>query len=229
MQKTDLNTEMETARETARESDLSDTAASIARIGREFYQRGWALGTSGNYSVVLNREPLRIAMSASSVDKSAMTADDILTVDGEGRRLGGAGKPSAETLLHLAVIRALGAASVLHTHSVWNTLVSDSYASDNGVAIEGYEMLKGLSGVTTHLHCEWLPIIENSQDASTLATSVSETLERFHASHGFLVLRHGLYTWGRDLSEARRHVEIFEFLLEVIGRRMMIDRRLVGG
>jgi methylthioribulose-1-phosphate dehydratase len=36
--------------------------------------------------------------------------------------------------------------------------------------------------------------------------------------HGFLVLRHGLYTWGRSVAEARRHVEIFEFLLEVLWR-----------
>jgi methylthioribulose-1-phosphate dehydratase len=32
------------------------------------------------------------------------------------------------------------------------------------------------------------------------------------------VQQHGLYTWGRDLNEARRHVEILEFLLEVTGR-----------
>ena len=29
--------------------------------------------------------------------------------------------------------------------------------------------------------------------------------------YGYLIRRHGLYTWGRDLEEARRHVEIFEF------------------
>ena len=33
-----------------------------------------------------------------------------------------------------------------------------------GIALEGYEMLKGLSGVTTHAHREWLPIVDNDQD-----------------------------------------------------------------
>jgi len=37
--------------------------------------------------------------------------------------------------------------------------------------------------------------------------------------HGFLIRRHGLYTWGRDLQEAKRQVEIFEFLFEVMGRK----------
>ena len=37
-------------------------------------------------------------------------------------------------------------------------------------------------------------------------------------AHGFLLSRHGLYTWGRDLAEARRHIEIHEFLFEVVAR-----------
>jgi ribulose-5-phosphate 4-epimerase/fuculose-1-phosphate aldolase len=33
-----------------------------------------------------------------------------------------------------------------------------------------------------------------------------------------------MYTWGADLEEARRQVEIFEFLFECIGRRIMLER-----
>jgi methylthioribulose-1-phosphate dehydratase len=41
-------------------------------------------------------------------------------------------------------------------------------------------------------------------------------------THGFLLRRHGLYAWGKDLDEARRHLEIFEFLFEVEGRRLSL-------
>jgi methylthioribulose-1-phosphate dehydratase len=34
---------------------------------------------------------------------------------------------------------------------------------------------------------------------------------------------HGLYTWGEDVAQARRHVEIFEFLLEVAGRKELAE------
>ena len=38
-----------------------------------------------------------------------------------------------------------------------------------------------------------------------------------HASgkplHGYLIDGHGIYAWGRDMPEARRHLEAFEFLL----------------
>ena len=97
-------------------------------------------------------------------------------------------------------------------------------AGDGGVAIEGYEMLKGLQGVSTHVHREWLPIIENSQDMLELADRIGETLREHKAAHGLLLRRHGLYSWGNDLPQAKRHVEILEFLLEVVGRTLLLKR-----
>ena len=79
-------------------------------------------------------------------------------------------------------------------------------------------MLKGLEGVRTHKHREWLPILENSQDMTELATRVSATLRENRGIHGLLLREHGLYTWGSDLQEAKRHVEILEFLMEVLVR-----------
>ena len=191
---------------------------SLGRLGRDFHSRGWVLGTSGNFSAVVSREPLRLAITSSSVDKGGLTADHILQIDHQGNVLEGSGRPSAETLLHLAVVSLREAGAVLHTHSVWSNILSDAYSADGGFSIEGYEMLKGLEGVSTHEHREWVPIIENSQDMTRLAESVNETLQQHPRAHGFLLRRHGLYTWGNDIAEAKRHVEIFEFLLEVRGR-----------
>lgn len=195
---------------------FSAQAAELAEVGRAFYARGWVLGTSGNFSSVVSRDPLRLAITSSSVDKGELTADHILQIDGEGSVLEGAGRPSAETLLHLAVVRLRGAGAVLHTHSVWSNILSGAIA--HGLSIEGYEMLKGLEGVSTHEHREWLPIIDNSQDMAELARSVETALNEHPQAHGFLLRRHGLYTWGADIAEAKRHVEILEFLLEVLGR-----------
>lgn len=200
-------------------SHLFSTAAEeLVEIGRAFYVRGWVLGTSGNFSAVVTREPLRLAITSSSVDKGDLRAAHILQIDGEANVLDGSGRPSAETLLHLAVVRLREAGAVLHTHSVWSNILSDAYATEGGLSIEGYEMLKGLEGVSTHEHREWLPIIENSQDMTGLAKSVDEALRQNSDTHGFLLRRHGLYTWGKNIAEAKRHVEILEFLLEVRGR-----------
>lgn len=197
---------------------FSATAEELAEIGRAFYARGWVLGTSGNFSAVVKREPLRLAITSSSVDKGQLRAEHILQIDDHAKVLDGSGRPSAETLLHLAVVRLREAGAVLHTHSVWSNILSDAYAADGGLRIEGYEMLKGLEGISTHEHVEWLPIIENSQDMIGLALAVEEALKQHPSSHGFLLRRHGLYTWGKSIADAKRHVEILEFLLEVRGR-----------
>jgi methylthioribulose-1-phosphate dehydratase len=197
---------------------FSELAAWLAELGRSFYGRGWLLGTSGNFSAVISSEPLRLAITPSGVDKGMLAADQILQVDGHLSVIHGAERPSDETKLHLTVVRLRGAGAVLHTHSVWGTLLSEAYANEGGITIEGYEMLKGLEGVRTHQHREWLPILENSQDMTVLALSTEEALLRHRDAHGFLLRGHGLYSWGEDLARAKRHIEILEFLLEVIGR-----------
>src|SRR5215471_6762198 len=168
-------------------------ALKLAALGREFHSRRWALGTSGNYSALLRRQPVRLLITSSGLDKSALRANDFLQIDQQGRVVRGKGKPSAETFLHLAVVRARNAGCVLHTHSIWSTLLPERR--------------------------EWIPIFANDQDIPALARKVEAELGRDPASHGFLLSGHGLYTWGEDVAEARRHVEIFEFLFEVAGRR----------
>lgn len=191
----------------------------FTEIGQDFYRRGWVLGTSGNFSAVLSRNPLRLAITASGLDKGRLTAGGIIQIDEGGKAIEAEAQPSAEAMLHLTIVGSLKANAVLHTHSIWNTIVSEAHASDGGLNIEGYEMLKGLAGVRTHEHCEWVPVIDNSQDYDQLARSVAGVLHRSPALHGFLLVRHGLYAWGEDLAEAKRHVEILEFLFEVIGRQ----------
>jgi methylthioribulose-1-phosphate dehydratase len=174
-------------------------------------------------SAVVRREPLQIAMSPSGVDKGELRPEQLLSIDENGRIVGQQrGKPSDESLLHIRIVKARGAGAVLHTHSIWNTILSDFYAADGGIKIEGYEMLKGLQGVRTHEHAEWLPIVENSQDMPALAETIGETLNKHQAAHGFLLRRHGLYSWGENLAQAKRHIEILEFLLETIGRTLHI-------
>ena len=199
-------------------------ASELVELSHNFYARGWVLGTSGNFSSVLSRDPMRIAITASGLDKGALTTDQILLIDERGEVLSdNPAKPSDETPLHLMIVKSRLAGAVLHTHSVWSTSLSNLHASQGGLAIEGYEMLKGLAGVQTHDHREWLPIVENSQNMIALAGEVEAILTEHPKAHGVLLRGHGLYTWGKDLREAKRHVEILEFLLEAVGRTRMMN------
>jgi methylthioribulose-1-phosphate dehydratase len=190
-------------------------ARGLCALARACHARGSALATSGNFSAVTHRDPLRLAITPSGADKGALAPESILEIDESGVVVRGSGRPSAEAALHLAVVRACGAEAVAHSHSLWATLLSE----EGPVVIEGYEMLKALAGVHTHAHREALSVIENSQDWGRAAPAVEELLRGQPRAHGFLVRRHGLYTWGADLAEVGRHLEALEFLLEAEGRR----------
>ena len=207
-------------------ANVTEISEELVSVARGFHARGWLMGTSGNLSAVVEREPLQLAITASGIDKGALKTEQVLLIDDHVQLVNQtAGKPSDESLLHVRIVKERGAGAVLHTHSIWNTIFSDVYADEGGVRIEGYEMLKGLSGVRTHQYSEWLPIVDNSQDMPALADTISKTLTEHKSAHGFLIKRHGLYAWGDDLAQAKRHVEILEFLLETIGRTAILKQQ----
>lgn len=198
----------------------------LRECGRLFHARGWSVGTSSNYSVVLNNDPVELIVTASGKDKGRLGRDDFVHVGADGKpTYEGQPKSSAETMLHVVLGAQRGVGCILHTHSVWGTLLSDHFHGEGGFAIEGYEMLKGLEGTPTHDTSHWVPIFENTQDIPSLAVEVEQNLTSDRPmSHGFLIRRHGLYTWGRDVFAARRHIEIYEFLFECVWRKMNLKK-----
>lgn len=197
----------------------------LIEAGQVFWNRSWSVGTSSNYSAVVSRDPLTLLVTASGKHKGKLTRSDFVLTNADGKpTIDGQPKSSAETLLHCLAAEDSNVGAVLHTHSVWSTVLSDRFAPQGGILLEGYEMLKGLSGVTTHEHREWLPIFNNTQDIPELAQRVREAAADFEHPfpHGYIIRRHGIYTWGADVAEAFRQVEIIEFLLECVGRQAMM-------
>src|SRR5215468_2270646 len=99
------------------------------------------MGTSGNFSALVSREPFRLCITASGNAKGELDGSHFVELDENCQIVAGTGKPSAESLLHIALYRLLpNAGSILHTHSVWGTILSDEFFADGAVKIEGYEM-----------------------------------------------------------------------------------------
>lgn len=195
--------------------DFEAVAEQVCALARACAGRGSVPATSGNFSAVVSRHPLRLAITPSGADKGALVPQAILEIDETGALLHGQGRPSTEAAIHLALVRWRNAGAVAHTHSLWATVLSER---GDTVTIEGLEMLKALQGVETHEHCEVLPVVANTQDWAQGVRAVEEALAHHREAHGLLIRGHGLYTWGRDTAEARRHVEALEYLLEVKGR-----------
>jgi methylthioribulose-1-phosphate dehydratase len=208
-------------------AEWSDDVERLREVGRYFHCRGWSVGTSSNYSVVIGRAPLELIVTASGKDKGKLTSEDFVRIGPDGAPLyPGQPKSSAETLLHVVAAAQEGVGAVLHTHSIWATLLSEWFHEQGYVEISGFEMLKGLSGITTHDTTIRIPIFDNTQDIPVLADEVQRRMSDVQSplKHAYLIHQHGTYTWGQDVDEAVRHIEILEFLFECVGRQWMMTR-----
>jgi methylthioribulose-1-phosphate dehydratase len=190
---------------------LKACAAELVANVRELAALGWTPATSSNFS--LRMDERFVAITISGRDKGRLDEADIMVVDLDGMPVGSDHRPSAETLLHTNLYKRFpDIGCVLHTHSVTQTIASRLYGPKGYVRFEDYELIKAFRGQDTH-ECELdLPVLPNSQHMPTLAAQADVLMDR-GAIWGYLIDGHGLYAWGHDMGEARRHLEAFEFLL----------------
>jgi methylthioribulose-1-phosphate dehydratase len=199
------------------DKNLEAAAEQLCATARWCAARGWVPATSGNFSV---RDGERMLVTASGLDKGALTRAGLLEIDATGKVMAGEGTPSAETALHRVLYRKRPQAkAILHVHTIWNTLVSGRFEAAGRVTLYGYELEKAFAGVGSHESSVQVPVLMNSQDYVWLAEELERKLDEYPDAPGVLLSRHGLYTWGDSVAEARRHLEALEFLFEVEERR----------
>lgn len=192
-------------------SRLAARAAEIVAATRELSALGWTPATSSNFSMRLDDS--HAAITVSGRDKGRLTEADIMVVDFAGKPVATSHRPSAETLLHTQLYaRYPQVGCVLHTHSRNQTVASRLFARQGHVRLEGYELLKAFAGNQTHETAVDVKVFPNTQDMPALAADVEKLLDA-GPCWGYLIDGHGLYAWGKDMAEARRHLEAFDFLL----------------
>ncbi|KTS65864.1 fructose-bisphosphate aldolase [Microbacterium testaceum] len=190
--------------------------AALAAEASRFSGYGWMRGTSGNLSVVVDRDPLVLAVTASGLDKSELTDRDVVLIDAAGESLdpGDPRPPSAEAGLHAHIAARTGANAVFHVHA-FDAVVA-GHRWPEGVEIRDMEMLKGI-GHLAHDETVTIPVIRNHQDMTVEAAWFDEVYLPGTAEvpevPALIVASHGIYAWGADVAAARRHLEITEWLL----------------
>jgi methylthioribulose-1-phosphate dehydratase len=199
--------------------ELGTVGAELAKEAATLASLGWMRATSGNLSAIVQRDPLRLAVTASGLDKGELTAADYVVVDEHGAAVPGqTGRPSAEAALHGRVAALSGAGAVIHVHPPLAVVAAARWPA--GIELENLEMLKAL-GIPADSRVI-LPVIENSQDMSVLGDRLAAVFER--TVPAVVVAGHGLYAWGADLRQARHHIEAVESLLQIrLGQAMLSD------
>ena len=195
--------------------DIYELKEQLAQTIRAYHAKGWSPATSTNYSFRENADADVIYVSRSGIDKSQFHEEDFMRVAMDGHPVleDWEIKPSAETLIHCVLYRLIPENTViLHSHSVYSVLNSQLY--EENIPFEGYEIQKGFAGQTTHDNKIHIPILPNSQDMVEFSTWMEARKDEFQ-HHAFVIRNHGTYAWGKNLFEAKRHLETLEYLLEV--------------
>lgn len=196
-------------------NELETMKIDLAKTIQSYHQKGWSPATSTNYSFRMKSDDHEIFVSRSGVDKAVFSPEDFITVDYNGRvsKEYENFRPSAETLIHCKLYQFFPETMVvLHSHSINSVLMSQLFASE--VRFFGYEVQKGFEGETTHHAAVSIPIIENTQDMHEMVVWMEHRKSDLN-HHCFIIRNHGAYAWGRNLFEAKRHLESLEYLLEV--------------
>lgn len=184
----------------------------LAETIRHYNLKGWSPATATNYS--FKDTGGTIWVSRSGVDKSQFSASDFITVDANGMATGEFShmKPSAETLIHCVIYELFPETKViLHSHSIYPILISAVLGPQ--ISFEGYEIQKGFDGQTTHENYIDIPIFENTQDMQKFKEVMTEEAKRIQ-QHAFIIRKHGTYAWGKNLFEAKRHLETLDYLCQ---------------
>jgi methylthioribulose-1-phosphate dehydratase len=188
--------------------------ADVVYLARHAGAMGWVPATSGNFSARVDEQ--RCAVTTTGGFKGETTDDRVMVVDiGEI----GSTRPeglSAEGPLHLQLYRDnpwIGAAAHVHTHA--SAVLSHRHAQGGGIELSGWELLKAFPGVSTHETSVRVPIFPNDQDMERMARLAHERLPEYPDVPGYLIAGHGLYVWGANALDARRHLEAFESLLNL--------------
>lgn len=197
----------------------------LSAIKADFASRGWFAGTSGNLSMRVgpfDPDQFSFAITASGKDKSKSTPEDFLFVDQNGKPVETTSlKPSAETVIHCEIYRLTGCGAIFHTHTVFNNLVSELFWGRRSVPVEGVELIKGFN-IWDEDAVINIPILSNFADVPRIVPEISERMES--RIPGILLRKHGIYAWGRDAFEAKRHLEAFEFLFEYVYRWELLKK-----
>jgi methylthioribulose-1-phosphate dehydratase len=183
----------------------------LAETIRFYNQKGWSPATSTNYSFLENGQ---IWVTRSGIDKSQITEKDFITVNNQAESIGEFAqiKPSAETQIHCDIYSLFPDAKViLHSHSIYPVLASSRL--NDFIQFEGFEIQKGFAGQNSHEASVRIPIFENNQDMHYFTEWINQRKDELVHSC-FLIKKHGTYAWGKDLFEAKRHLETLDYLCQ---------------
>jgi L-fuculose-phosphate aldolase len=174
----------------------------IVEFGRLLYKQKLVSGSDGNLSVRLDDD--RIIVTPSGLAKGRLSAENIVTVDINGKKLQGSLNPSSEIAMHTFVYQNREDISAcVHSHAPFAT----------SFAVAGIELTEDILPEVV-LFVGGIPLTEYAPPGTD---AVPKSLEpHIENNNAFLLRNHGLLTIGRSLEEAYNRHEIVEHYARIV-------------
>ncbi len=180
----------------------------IVEIGRRCYERGFVAATDGNMSCRVGDN--LVAATPAGLCKGTLAADDVVVLDGAGRRVEGHREASSEILLHLEIYKERPDVNgVVHAHPPTAT----------GFAVARMPLAECVlpEVITTFGNVPLAPY------ATPSTPEVPESIRpKLRDHNAFLLANHGTVTLGATLEEAYFTLE----KVEQFARIMLVARQL---
>ena len=192
----------------------------LIAVARLCYERGWACGSSGNFSLQLR--PGLVWQSPSGMNKGALSIESFIAVALSSAEplAPESAKPSEEMPVHLGIYEHCPAArAVVHAHSPALVRLSallatgEAAAGEAALCFKGQELQKALGSSSFDEELTLRVTTNRSKEGmGLLRASMGELLNR--QAQVLILAGHGVYAWGASPLEALHKVEALEFLCQ---------------
>ncbi len=192
---------------------LTELKEQVFKANLELVRYNLVLFTFGNASGIDWDRGL-VVIKPSGVDYDALTPDQMVVVDLEGKIVEGKLRPSSDTPTHLELYKAFNQISgVAHTHSTFATAWAQAGLS---IPIAG----------TTHADyfADDIPCTRDmnheevnrayEKETGTVIINAFQGLNPMHIP-GVLVKNHGPFTWGKDAMDAVHNSVVLEEVAKI--------------
>lgn len=164
--------------------------------------------TWGNVSAIDRTRGL-VVIKPSGVEYDSMTAEDMVVVDLDGKRVEGKWKSSSDTPTHVALYKAFPeCGGIVHTHSRWATTFAQAGLAIPAMGTTHADYFYGDIPCTRKMTAEEIRGEYEKETGKVIIETFADLDPA--AIPGVVVYSHGPFAWGKDAHEAVHNAVVME-------------------